>query len=80
MGKLADAPELTPGEIIRLLHHQTELVRQSVFSEGKHPQMGPIKSVIVTLPSTTPFEWQDEPYFLRGFAVGKLPSLSFTFL
>lgn len=40
--------------------------------------MGPIKSFIVTLPLTTAFEGQDEPYFLRGFAVGKFASLSFT--
>ena len=79
-GALADDPELIPGQTIRLLPHETEPLLQFVLPQETEPPFGRKKPVIVTLPSTTPFDGRDAQFFLRGFAVGKLFSTKPIFL
>ena len=67
-GALTDDPDLAPGQTIRVLPHKTE------------PPSGRREPVVVTLPSTTPFDGLDQQYYLRGFAIGKLSSHNITFL
>lgn len=61
-GALIDDPRIELGQTIRVIPHESE------------PPSGRTESVIVELPTETPYSGDEEQYFLRGYAIGQLSS------
>ncbi len=59
-GPLDGDPVLALGQTVCVVPHASE------------PPSGRSESLVVTLPEDTPYSGQDELFFLRGYAIGKL--------
>ncbi len=67
-GPLDGDPILQLGQTVRVISAESE------------PPSGRKESLIVKLPTETPFDGPDEQYFLRGYAIGKLSSHNMPFM
>ena len=66
-GTVESDPVVKPGQRIRLVPDANEITQKK-------------ETIVVQLPDRTPYDGDDEQYYLRGFAIGELSAHNIQFM